>query len=142
MKRGINKAILLGVVGQDPEVRVMQNAKAVANLSLATSESWKDKNSGEKVEVTEWHRVVIYDRLAEVVRDYVKKGSKIYIEGRLQTRSWEKDGIKRYATEIIADEMQMLDGKKQEGGQPSAPNHKPSQPAATSDIDFDSDVPF
>jgi len=109
--RGINKVILVGNVGQDPETRYMPNGGAVTNLSIATSESWKDKNSGEQQEKTEWHRVVFYQRLAEIVAEYVKKGSKLYIEGRLQTRSWDKDGQKHYATEIIASEMQMLDGR-------------------------------
>lgn len=109
--RGINKVILVGNVGQDPETRYMPNGGAVTNLSIATSESWKDKNSGEQQERTEWHRVVFYQRLAEIVAEYVKKGSKIYVEGSLRTRSWEQDGVKRYATEIIANEMQMLDGR-------------------------------
>lgn len=109
--RGINKVILVGNVGQDPETRYMPNGGAVTNLSIATSETWKDKNSGEQQEKTEWHRVVFYQRLAEIVAEYVKKGSKLYIEGRLQTRSWDKDGQKHYATEIIANEMQMLDGR-------------------------------
>jgi single-strand DNA-binding protein len=109
--RGINKVILIGNVGQDPETRYMPNGNAVTNLTLATSESWKDKNTGENQERTEWHRIVFYQRLAEIVAEYVKKGSKLYIEGRLQTRSWEQDGVKRYATEIIANEMQMLDSR-------------------------------
>lgn len=109
--RGINKVILVGNVGQDPETRYMPNGGAVTNLSIATSEAWKDKNSGEQQERTEWHRVVFYQRLAEIVAEYVKKGSKIYVEGSLRTRSWEQDGVKRYATEIIANEMQMLDGR-------------------------------
>ncbi len=114
--RGINKVILVGNVGQDPETRYMPNGGAVTNLSIATSESWKDKNSGEQQERTEWHRVVFYQRLAEIVAEYVKKGSKIYVEGSLRTRSWEQDGVKRYATEIIASEMQMLDGRGESRG--------------------------
>jgi single-strand DNA-binding protein len=109
--RGVNKVILVGNVGQDPETRYMPNGGAVTNLSLATSESWKDKNTGEAQERTEWHRVVFYQRLAEIVAEYVKKGSKLYVEGSLRTNSWEKDGVKRYTTEIIASEMQMLDGR-------------------------------
>jgi len=109
--RGVNKVILVGNVGQDPETRYMPNGGAVTNLSLATSESWKDKNTGEQQERTEWHRVVFYQRLAEIVAEYVKKGSKLYVEGSLRTNSWEKDGVKRYTTEIIASEMQMLDGR-------------------------------
>jgi single-strand DNA-binding protein len=109
--RGINKVILVGNVGQDPETRYMPNGGAVTNLSIATSETWKDKNSGDQQERTEWHRVVFYQRLAEIVAEYVKKGSKLYVEGSLRTRSWEQDGVKRYATEIIANEMQMLDGR-------------------------------
>lgn len=109
--RGVNKVILVGNVGQDPETRYMPNGGAVTNVTLATSETWKDKNTGENQERTEWHRVVFYQRLAEIVAEYVKKGSKIYVEGRLQTRSWEQDGVKRYTTEIIANEMQMLDSR-------------------------------
>jgi len=114
--RGINKVILVGNVGQDPETRYLPNGGAVTNLSIATSETWKDKSSGENQERTEWHRVVFYQRLAEIVAEYVRKGSKLYVEGRLQTRSWEQDGVKRYATEIIANEMQMLDGRGSDAG--------------------------
>ena len=109
--RGINKVILVGNLGNDPEIRYMPNGNAVANVSLATSDSWKDKATGEQQEKTEWHRVVFFNRLAEIVEQYVKKGSKLYVEGRLQTRSWEQDGVKRYSTEIVASEMQMLDGR-------------------------------
>jgi single-strand DNA-binding protein len=109
--RGINKVILVGNVGQDPETRYMPNGGAVTNVTLATSDSWKDKNTGDQQERTEWHRIVFYQRLAEIVAEYIKKGSKIYVEGSLRTRSWEQDGVKRYATEIIASEMQMLDGR-------------------------------
>ena len=108
--RGVNKVILVGNLGNDPEVRYMPNGNAVANVSLATSDSWKDKNTGDQQERTEWHRVVFFNRLAEIVEQYVKKGSKIYVEGRLQTRSWEQEGVKRYTTEIVASEMQMLGG--------------------------------
>lgn len=127
--RGINKVILVGNVGQDPETRYMPNGGAVTNLSIATSETWKDKNSGEQQERTEWHRVVFYQRLAEIVAEYVKKGSKLYVEGSLRTRSWEQDGVKRYATEIIADQMQMLDGRGGSGGEGGGGSYQSSQPA-------------
>ena len=107
----VNKVILVGNVGQDPETRYMPNGGAVTNITLATSETWKDKNTGENQERTEWHRITFYQRLAEIVAEYVKKGSKLYVEGSLRTRSWEQDGVKRYATEIIASEMQMLDSR-------------------------------
>ena len=106
---GVNKVILVGNVGQDPEMRGTD--KPVANVSVATSETWKDKNTGEKQEKTEWHRVVFFGKLAEIVGMYVKKGTKLYVEGKLQTRSWEQDGVKKYTTEIVANEMQMLDSK-------------------------------
>ncbi|MDA0280768.1 MAG: single-stranded DNA-binding protein [Proteobacteria bacterium] len=109
--RGVNKVILVGNAGNDPEFRVMPNGNGVANVSLATSETWKDKTTGEQQEKTEWHRVIFFNRLAEIVEQYIKKGSKLYIEGRLQTRSWEQDGVKRYTTEIVASEMQMLDSR-------------------------------
>ena len=102
--RGVNKVILVGNVGNDPEVRYMPNGNAVANVSVATSDSWKDRNTGDQQERTEWHRVVFFNRLAEIVEQYVKKGTKLYLEGRLQTRSWEQDGAKRYSTEIIAND--------------------------------------
>ncbi|MES2603626.1 MAG: single-stranded DNA-binding protein [Pseudomonadota bacterium] len=168
--RGINKVILVGNVGQDPETRYMPNGGAVTNLSIATSESWKDKNSGEQQERTEWHRVVFYQRLAEIVAEYVKKGSKIYVEGSLRTRSWEQDGVKRYATEIIANEMQMLDGRgegrgagegdsprssyqgggSQNGGAPRSSGggsggggSRPSAPQPVPEVNsFDDDIPF
>jgi len=114
--RGVNKVILVGNVGQDPETRYLPSGGAVTNVTLATSETWKDKNSGEAQERTEWHRIVFYQRLAEIVAEFVKKGSKLYVEGSLRTRSWEQDGIKRYATEIIANEMQMLDSRGAGGG--------------------------
>ena len=114
--RGINKVILVGNVGQDPETRYLQSGGAVTNLTLATSETWKDKNTGENQERTEWHRVSFFNRLAEIVAEYVKKGSKLYVEGSLRTRSWEQDGVKRYTTEIIASEMQMIDSRSGGGG--------------------------
>lgn len=125
--RGVNKVILVGNVGQDPETRYMPNGGAVTNLSIATSETWKDKNSGDQQERTEWHRVVFYQRLAEIVAEYVKKGSKLYVEGSLRTRSWEQDGVKRYATEIIADNMQMLDGRGGDSAGGSSGSYQPSQ---------------
>ena len=153
--RGINKVILVGNVGADPETRYMPNGNAVTNITLATSETWKDKNTGEQQERTEWHRVTFYQRLAEIVAEYVRKGSKLYVEGRLQTRSWEQDGIKRYATDIIANEMQMLDSRGSGGGGSSGGNYQPSQAAAPAskpqsapqpapaDMDsFDDDIPF
>ena len=146
--RGINKVILVGNVGQDPETRYMPNGNAVTNISLATSETWKDKNTGEQQERTEWHRVTFYQRLAEIVAEYVKKGSKLYVEGRLQTRSWEQDGVKRYATDIIANEMQMLDsrgsGDNYSSSQASPPprNETPTQQAPADVDSFDDDIPF
>lgn len=112
MAKGINKVILVGHLGQDPEVKYMPSGSAVANVSLATTESWKDKNTGEKKDKTEWHKVVFYARLAEIVGQYLRKGSQVYVEGRLQTRKWQdKTGQDRYTTEIVASEMQMLGGK-------------------------------
>src|SRR5262245_6647722 len=113
MARGINKVILIGNLGKDPEIRYTATGSAIANITIATSESWKDKQTGENVERTEWHRVVFYQRLAEIVGEYLRKGSKIYLEGRLQTRKWQDktSGQDRYTTEIIADNMQMLDSK-------------------------------
>ncbi len=109
--RGVNKVILLGNAGKEPEVRQLPGGGSVTNLSMATSESWKDKNTGQQQEKTEWHRVVFFNKLAEIVGQYVRKGSKIYIEGKLQTRSWDQDGVTKYATEIVAHEMQLLDSK-------------------------------
>ncbi len=145
MARGINKVILIGNLGRDPEVRYSPNGGAIANITLATSESWKDKNTGEQVEKTEWHRVVFFRRLAEIVGEYLKKGSKVYIEGKLQTRKWQdKDGNDRYTTEVVANEMQMLDSR---GGSTSynqdeapAAQSMPQEPAPAGD--FDDDIPF
>ena len=147
MARGVNKVILIGNLGRDPEVRFTPSGLAVANLTLATSESWKDKASGEMQERTEWHRVVMYQRLAEIAGEYLRKGSKIFIEGKLQTRKWQdkNTGADRYSTEIIADTMQMLDSK---GGSSSGESsyEKPSQnaaPEAAPSLDsFDDDIPF
>ncbi len=155
----VNKVILVGNLGRDPEVRYMPNGEAVANFSIATTDNWKDK-SGVKQEKTEWHNIVMYRRLAEIAGEYLKKGRPVYIEGRLQTRKWEKDGVTRYTTEIIADQMQMLgsgrdggaasyDGESDQGGGADDFNQAPSQapaaskPAGGGDFDdFDDDIPF
>lgn len=116
--RGVNRVILVGNLGQDPEVRFMPNGTAVANFTIATSESWKDKQTGEQKERTEWHRIVMYQRLAEIAGEYLRKGAKIYVEGKLQTRKWQdQSGADRYTTEIVSNEMQMLDSRGQGGGQ-------------------------
>lgn len=142
MARGINKVILVGNLGADPEVRYMPQGGAVANMTIATSESWTDKATNERKEQTEWHRIVIYQRLAEIAGEYLRKGSKVYIEGKLKTRKWtDKDGIERYTTEIVANELQMLDGRgegqqggmgggQQGGYQPRAPQQNAPQQAA------------
>jgi single-strand DNA-binding protein len=151
MARGINKVILIGNLGKDPEVKYMPNGEAVANVTLATSDSWKDKSTGEQVERTEWHRVVFFRRLGEIVGEYLKKGSKIYVEGRLQTRKWQgQDGADRYTTEIVANEMQMLDSRA--GGadnysaapakQAASSSSAPPQMAPAGMDDFDDDIPF
>jgi single-strand DNA-binding protein len=146
MARGINKVILIGNLGKDPEVRYMSSGSAVANLTLATSESWKDKQTGEQQERTEWHNLVFYGRLAEIAGEYLKKGSKIYAEGRLQTRKWQdkNTGTDRYTTEIIVNDMQMLDSRGASGQQGMQQNY--SNPPANrnhadtpSDEDFDDD---
>jgi len=158
MARGVNKVILVGTCGQDPEVRYLPNGNAVTNLSLATSEQWTDKQTGQKVEKTEWHRVSMFGKVAEIAGEYLRKGSQVYIEGKLQTREWEKDGIKRYTTEIVVDmqgTMQLLGGKPQDGAQPPASQAKPqpraqpaprnqsSPPQPAPDFDsFDDDIPF
>jgi len=164
--RGVNKVILVGNCGADPEVKYMPNGNAVANVTLATSQEWKDKNTGEDKSVVEWHRIVFFNRLAEIVGEYVKKGAKLYIEGSLRTRSWEQDGIKRYATEIVAGEMQMLDSRGGQAGgddraesgsnpqdsearkapvaarsNPNGTATSPYAPEASFD-DFDDDIPF
>lgn len=146
MARGVNKVILIGNLGRDPEVRYMPNGQAVANVTLATSEAWKDKNTGEQQERTEWHRVVFYRRLAEIAGEYLKKGSRVYVEGKLQTRKWDKDGQTHYTTEIIANEMQMLDtrGAGASTNFSSAPSDMDAgEPAmAMAGGDFDDDIPF
>lgn len=166
--RGINKVILVGTCGQDPDVRYLPNGNAVTNLSLATSEQWTDKQSGQKVERTEWHRVSLFGKVAEIAGEYLSKGSQVYIEGKLQTREWEKDGIKRYTTEIIVDmqgTLQLLGGRPQGDGAPqgnrsgnapaqspasqqrsgaAAPGQRPqSAPQVPPDDDgLDPDIPF
>jgi single-strand DNA-binding protein len=144
MARGINKVILIGNLGKDPETRYMPSGGAVTNVTLATSETWKDKNSGEQQERTEWHRVVFFNRLGEIAGEYLKKGSKIYVEGSLRTRKWQgQDGQDRYTTEIVASEMQMLDSK---GGPVNAGNDRKPQgapaEAPAADNDFEDDIPF
>ena len=120
MARGINKVILVGNLGRDPETRYMPSGGAVTNVSIATSKGWKDKDSGEQKERTEWHRIVFFNKLAEIAGEYLKRGSKVYIEGELRTRDWEKDGQKHYTTEVVASEMQMLDSRGEMGvGGPS-----------------------
>lgn len=145
-RRGINKVIVLGNLGNDPETRHMPNGNAVTNTSIATSESWKDKNTGQQQEKTEWHRVVFFNRLAEIAGEYLRKGSKVYIEGSLRTRKWEdSNGVERHTTEIVASDMQMLDSKPdgQQGGyqqQPSQPQQQSApSPAAA---EFEDDIPF
>jgi single-strand DNA-binding protein len=159
----VNKVILVGNLGRDPEVRYMPNGEAVANFSIATTENWKDK-SGVKQEKTEWHNIVMYRRLAEIAGEYLKKGRPVYIEGRLQTRKWEKDGVTRYTTEIIGDQMQMLgskeggggasyDGVMDQGGGQDDFNQAPSRPASQAPAsnpasagnnfdNFEDDIPF
>ena len=118
MARGVNKVILVGNLGNDPEIRYTQNQKQVANLSIATSDSWTDRQTGQRQERTEWHRVVLFERLAEIAGQYLKKGSKVYIEGRLQTRKWQnQQGVDQYTTEIVGNDLQMLDSRGAEGGQ-------------------------
>ena len=148
MARGVNKAIILGSLGQDPDIRYTAGGAAVANISIATNEQWKDKQSGEMQERTEWHRVVFFGRLAEIVGEYLRKGSQVYVEGRIQTRKWQdKEGKDRYTTEIVANEMQMLGSKS--GGttasfdQSQQPQQSaPAAPAKGSNDDFDDDIPF
>ncbi len=143
MARGINKVIVLGNLGADPDARLMPNGNAVTNISVATSESWIDKESGDRQERTEWHRVAFFGRLAEIASEYLKKGSQVYIEGKLRTRKWEdKEGNDRWTTEIIANEMQML-GERMTSAASSDNFETPKQSAnnASSD-DFDDDIPF
>jgi single-strand DNA-binding protein len=157
MARGINKVILVGNLGKDPETRYMPSGSAVTNLTLATSEAWKDKQSGEQQERTEWHKVAMFGRLAEIAAEYLRKGSQVYIEGKLRTRKWQdKEGKDRYTTEIVADEMQMLGGKGGGGASAGAAAGAGAMAgagaasggrAAVNDSggppgDFDDDIPF
>ncbi len=152
MARGVNKVILIGHLGRDPEVRYSPNGQAIANVNLATSDTWKDRNTGEKQERTEWHRVVFFGRLAEIAGEYLKKGMQIYVSGRLQTRKWQdKDGNDRYTTEIVAADMQMLGSRAGAGvpdegfasePMPSNAAERGSARAAQATEDFDDDIPF
>jgi len=161
MARGINKVILIGHLGQDPEVRALTSGSSIANLRIATTESWKDKSSGEFKEQTEWHTVVLFGRTAEVAAEYLKKGSQVYIEGRLRTRKWQdKTGNDRYSTEVVGNDMQMLGGRGQGGGgapvggrgagtketPAGAPGGSGGEfsdaPATSTEHDFDDDIPF
>jgi single-strand DNA-binding protein len=146
MARGINKVILIGNLGVDPEVRYMPSGGAVTNVRLATSESWKDRQSGQVNERTEWHRVVFFNKLAEIAGEYLKKGSKVYIEGSLRTRKWEKNGVDVYTTEIVASEMQMLDARGESGYPAAEPPGAAGEPTGGGDEagggDFDDDIPF
>jgi single-strand DNA-binding protein len=172
MARGINKVILIGHLGQDPEVRALPSGSSIANLRIATTESWKDKQSGEFKEQTEWHTVVLFGRTAEVAAEYLKKGSQVFIEGRLRTRKWQdKTGNDRYSTEIVGNDMQMLGGRGQGGGAgggagaggrdtgrdtgrgagsaasgggggSSGPGEFSDAPATSTEHDFDDDIPF
>jgi single-strand DNA-binding protein len=154
MARGINKVILIGNLGRDPETRYSQGGNAVTNFSVATTENWRDKQSGEQQERTEWHNIVCFARLAEIAGEYLRKGSKVYIEGSLRTSSWEQDGQKKYRTEVMARDLQMLDSRG--GGAPSgfesssqnAPQSAPQEASGggnaptLSDDNFDDDIPF
>ena len=152
MARGVNKAIIVGTLGQDPEMRYTANGSAVANISVATNETWKDKSTGEAQERTEWHRIVMFGKLAEIASQYLKKGSQAYFEGRIQTRKWQDNsGNDRYSTEIVANEMQMLGGRAgggggapmESGGQSQSQSQSRPAPAETASMDdgFD-DIPF
>ena len=144
-RSGINKVILVGNLGQDPEVKYTAGGAAVTTLSLATSDSWKDKETGTDQERTEWHRVVLWRRLAEIAGEYLKKGSKIYVEGQLQTRKWEQDGQTRYTTEIVAREMQFLDSKGSREGSNVGASDMPEEASAPDVADSgieDDDIPF
>lgn len=135
---GVNKVILIGNLGRDPEMRYFPDGTAVANFSIATSDEWKDKDTGEKKERTEWHRIVAFRQLAEICGKYLEKGKQVYIEGKLQTRSWEQDGVTRYTTEIVANEMRMLGGKGSSGER-----QYPAPDAGDEHPDYsDDDIPF
>ena len=158
MARGVNKVILVGNLGKDPDMKYTASGAAIANITIATSESWTDKQTNEKVDKTEWHRVVFFRRLAEVVGEYLRKGSQVYIEGKLQTRKWQgQDGLDRYTTEIVASEMQMLGSRGGDGGgrpqggggggfrsnQPQPAQNAPAPAQSGPDNSFDDDdIPF
>ena len=144
MSKGINKVILVGNCGQDPEVRYMPSGGAVANITIATSESWQDKKTGNQEKRTEWHRIVFFGKLAEIVQQYVKKGSKLYVEGSLRTRKWQgQDGQDRYTTEIVGSEMQMLDSKNGRSEASSPPRAAGGQQTSQATPNFvDDDIPF
>ncbi|MGB1188868.1 MAG: single-stranded DNA-binding protein [Pseudomonadales bacterium] len=153
MARGINKVIIVGNLGRDPETRYLPSGGAVTNVSVATSKSWRDRESGEQKERTEWHRVVFFNRLAEIASEYLKRGSKVYLEGELRTREWEREGQKHYTTEIVAGEMQMLDGRSgmdggggqsfNNGGGASSGGSRPADDfGPPPSDDFDDDIPF
>ena len=143
MARGINKVILVGNLGRDQETRYLPSGGAVTNVSLATSRSWKDRDSGEQKEKTEWHRVVFFNRLGEIAGEYLKRGSKVYVEGELRTREWEKEGQKHFTTEIVATEMQMLDSKGGNSDYEKNNNSSIAAPSSLSSSDMvDDDIPF
>ena len=154
MARGVNKVILVGNLGKDPETRYMPSGKPVTSFSIATSESWNDRQSGEKQERTEWHNIVLFDKLAEIAAEYLRKGSQVYIEGSLRTRKWQdkETGKDRYTTEIVARDMQMLGGRSGPapagGSEPreprtnAAPASREREPVAADDQEFDDDIPF
>jgi len=148
MARGINKVILIGNLGRDPEIRYMPSGSAVTNVTIATTDTWKDKQTGDKQERTEWHNVVFFNRLAEIAGEYLKKGSKVYIEGSLKTEKYEKDGVTKYMTKIVANEMQMLDGKGGGGGShaqeapASSASQQDTRPEMATADEFDDDIPF
>lgn len=148
MSNGVNKVILIGNLGQDPVCKHMPTGGAVTNITVATSETWKDKQTGQPQERTEWHRVVFFNRLAEIAGEYLKKGSKVYIEGQLRTRKWDKDGTDMYTTEIVARNLQMLDSRGTQQNHNQAPAQQPPRQAAPQQApsggtdDFDDDIPF
>ncbi|MEX0941203.1 MAG: single-stranded DNA-binding protein [Pseudomonadales bacterium] len=157
MARGVNKVILVGNLGADPETRYLPDGNAVTNVNVATSQVWRDRESGQQNERTEWHRVVFFRRLAEIAGEYLKKGSKVYIEGSLRTRQWERDGQKHYTTEVVANEMQMLDSRSDMGGSSNSNSNYNSAPSQSSNAkntaaepdfsspppeEYDDDIPF
>ena len=139
---GVNKVIIVGNLGRDPETRYTASGSAITNITVATSESWKDKNTGQKEERTEWHRVVFFNKIAEVAAQYLRKGSKVYIEGSLRTSSYEKDGQKHYKTDIIANQMQMLDSRGGSNESSEASSEASNEASNVNNNDFDDDIPF